>query len=177
LKWAQRDWALKLGYNCITWTVDPLQARNANLNIHTLGATTSTYMRNFYGLDSKLNLGPGIPTDRFLMDWSIRESRVAARRRGRYEFFEEKTLPKALEREAERAEFLPGKPRLRLGHPLILAEVPGQINAWRGKHEPIASWQRALRLVLEHYFGRGYAAVDFLSGDRCFYVLQRRRPR
>jgi predicted GNAT superfamily acetyltransferase len=129
-------------------------------------------MRNFYGSDSKLNLGPGIPTDRFLMDWSIQESRVAGRRRGRYESFEEKTLPKALEREAETVECLPGKPRLGLAQPLILAEVPGQISAWLGKHEPIASWQRALRRVLEHYFGRGYAAVDFLSGDRCFYILK-----
>jgi predicted GNAT superfamily acetyltransferase len=175
LKWAQRDWALKLGYDRITWTVDPLQARNANLNIHTLGAITSTYMRNFYGLDSKLNLGPGIPTDRFLMEWPIRGKRVAERRRGRLELFEEKTLPKALERRAGTAEYLPGKPRLGLNHPHILAEVPRQINAWRGKHEPTASWQRALRKVFEHYFGRGYAAVDFLSGDRCFYVLGKRR--
>jgi predicted GNAT superfamily acetyltransferase len=177
LKWAQRDRALKLGYDLITWTVDPLQARNANLNVHTLGAVTSTYMRNFYGLDSKLNLGPGIPTDRFLMEWHIREKRVANRRRGRFELFEEKTLPRALERGAGRAEFLPGRTRLGLKEKVLLAEVPGNINAWRGKHEPTASWQKALRRVFDHYFGRGYTAVDFISGDRCFYVLERGRPR
>ncbi|MFZ2054083.1 MAG: GNAT family N-acetyltransferase [Candidatus Aminicenantales bacterium] len=174
LKWAQRDWALKLGYRRITWTVDPLQARNANLNIHTLGAATSTYMRNFYGLDSKLNLGPGIPTDRFLMDWPIREKSVAGRRRGRFEYLDEEALPRALERRAGTAEFLPGRTRLGLMDKLILAEVPRDINAWRGKHEPIASWQKALRRVFEHYFRRGYAAVDFLFGARCFYVLKRR---
>ena len=175
LKWAQRDWALKLGYDRITWTVDPLQARNANLNIHTLGAITSTYMRNFYGLDSKLNLGPGIPTDRFLMEWPIRGKRVAERRRGRFEFYERETVPRTLERRAGTTEILPGRTRFGLTDKLILAEVPGNINAWRGRHEPIASWQKALRRVLEHYFGRGYAAIDFLSGDRCFYVLGKRR--
>jgi predicted GNAT superfamily acetyltransferase len=177
LKWAQRDWALKLGYNLITWTVDPLQAKNANLNIHALGAITSTYMRNFYGLGSKLNLGPGIPTDRFLMEWRIGEKRVGERRRGRFEVFEEETLPKALERRARTTEILPGRTRLGFKEKVILAEVPGNINSWRGRHEPTASWQKALRRVFDHYFGRGYAAVDFFSADRCFYVLEKRHPR
>ncbi len=175
LKWAQRDWALKLGYDHITWTVDPLQARNANLNIHTLGAVTLTYLRNFYGTDSKLILGPAVPTDRFLMNWPIREKRVVDRRRGRFELFKEEALPRVLERKAGTADILPGKTRIGLRDQIILAEVPGNINTWRGKHEPIASWQRALRRVFEHYFGRGYAAVDFIFGNRCFYVLKRQR--
>lgn len=174
LKWSQRDWALKSGYDRISWTVDPLQARNANLNIHTLGATTSTYLRNFYGLDSKLNLGPGISTDRFLMEWPIREESVAERRRGRFMALETQSMPRALESEEGGEKALPASPSLNLADTFILAEVPANINAWRGRHEPIASWQKALRRVLEHYFGRGYAAVDFLFGDRCFYVLERR---
>lgn len=67
----------------------------------------------------------------------------------------------------------PGKPRLGLNGGLILAELPPDINRWRGKREPIASWQEGLRRVFEHYFRRGYAAVDFLSGERCFYVLRK----
>lgn len=39
LKWAQRDDALRAGVSLITWTYDPLQARNANLNLHRLGGT------------------------------------------------------------------------------------------------------------------------------------------
>ncbi len=177
LKWAQRDWALKLGYEHITWTFDPLQARNANLNIHTLGATTSTYLRNFYGKESKLILGPGVPTDRFLMNWPIGMKRVADRRRGRFDSMERGTLPMALERKAGIPEILPGKRRLGLTESILLAEVPTNVNAWRGKREPTASWQRALRRTLEHYFGRGYAAIDFIFGDRCFYVLKKGRLR
>ena len=33
LKWAQREEALSRGIGLMTWTFDPLQARNANLNL------------------------------------------------------------------------------------------------------------------------------------------------
>src|SRR5712692_8776275 len=36
LKWAQRDDALARGVGLITWTYDPLQARNAHLNLRRL---------------------------------------------------------------------------------------------------------------------------------------------
>src|SRR5207245_3855413 len=34
LKQAQREEALRLGYELITWTFDPLEARNAYINLH-----------------------------------------------------------------------------------------------------------------------------------------------
>ncbi len=37
LKWAQRDEALARGVGLISWTYDPMQARNANLNLRRLG--------------------------------------------------------------------------------------------------------------------------------------------
>jgi predicted GNAT superfamily acetyltransferase len=181
LKWAQRDRALKLGYGRITWTVDPLQARNANLNFHTLGAVCRTYLRDFYGRDSALVLGPGIPTDRLLMEWPIRQKRVGMRRRGKIRGPQSKVIAKALEkippkgprRQKSTEKFaLPGKPVLTLDDRLLLAEVPPAIDALRGKPQVIAAWQKALRLVLEHYFGRGYVAVDFIFGGRCFYLLK-----
>jgi predicted GNAT superfamily acetyltransferase len=201
LKWAQREVSLKLGYDLITWTVDPLQARNANLNIHTLGAITRTYLGDFYGRESALILGPGIPTDRFLMEWPIKEKRVELRRKNQLPMPDLTLSVKALENAAEpgknggkrktaplsrttarekpgEAHMFPGKPRLGLNDRYILAEVPPSINRWRGKHEPIASWQAGLRRVFEHYFRRGYAVTDFVYGDRCFYVLtsSARRP-
>lgn len=196
LKWAQRDVSLKLGYDLITWTVDPLQARNANLNLHVLGAVTRTYLRDFYGRESALILGPGIPTDRLLMEWPIQEKRVGQRRKYRFRRLDPASSVKAMERAAEpeksggqrqsalvsrtkdrekpeRTLIFPGKPRLGLADGLILAEVPPHINRWRGKREPIASWQAGLRRVFEHYFRRGYAVVDFAHGKRCFYVLSK----
>jgi predicted GNAT superfamily acetyltransferase len=189
-----------MGYDLITWTVDPLQARNANLNIHSLGAVTRTYLGDFYGRESALILGPGIPTDRFLMEWPIREKRVRERRRGRFAEPDLTGAVKALEKRAqpskpgrkgktaavsgtagreipEEALIFPAKPRLGLDGRIILAEVPRDISRWRGKRQPIASWQAGLRLVFKHYFRRGYAVTDFIFGKRCFYLLSPNRGR
>jgi predicted GNAT superfamily acetyltransferase len=179
LKWAQRDRALRQGYSCITWTFDPLQSKNANLNFHTLGGICRTYLPNFYGMGSALNLGPKIPTDRLLMEWPIRAERVERRRKGSLETCGQTALARALERKTASSDSRPVSPRLKLQDKRILAEVPLDIRGWREKKrvDLIAAWQTGLRRVLTHYFGQGYAVVDFLFGDRCFYVLERQRSR
>lgn len=68
LKLAQADWARARGYRRIVWTFDPLQALNARLNIHRLGAVCNRYLIDYYGeLDDELNRG--LATDRFEVDW------------------------------------------------------------------------------------------------------------
>ncbi len=179
LKWAQRDWATRRGYSRITWTFDPLQAKNANLNFHALGGICRTYLSNFYGIGSALNLGPKIPTDRLLMEWPIREKRLEGIRRGSLKILEQTDLAKVLEKKTDSPDSRPVSPRLQLRDNRILAEAPPSLKDWREKTrlDLIAAWQTGLRRVLTHYFGQGYAAVDFLFGDRCFYVLERRRSR
>jgi len=173
LKWAQRQWALKLGYDLITWTFDPLVARNANLNLHTLGAITRTYWPNFYGMTSSLTHGRNIPTDRFLVEWPIKTSRVERRRKEQFETYDEKSLPRALERDARRKDVWPGKAR-RIGEEkIILVEIPRETNASQMSVASVAAWQASLRRVMRSHFQRGYAAVDFLYGERCFYVLKK----
>ncbi len=173
LKWAQRRWALRLGYDLITWTFDPLVARNANLNLHTLGAMTRTYWPNFYGTTSSLTHGLHIPTDRFLVEWQIRTARVERHRQDRFDRYDENRLPRALERKSTAPDSWPGKVRLNLDDKIILAEVPQEINTSRTARAFIAAWQDRLRRAMRRYFGRGYAAVDFLYRDRCFYVLKK----
>ena len=43
LKLAQRDYVSVQGVRLITWTYDPLESRNARLNIARLGAVCNTY--------------------------------------------------------------------------------------------------------------------------------------
>lgn len=74
LKLAQRDAALAQGIDRITWTFDPLQARNAHLNFTRLGATSDRYLRDFYG-ETTSPLHRGIGTDRLWVTWNLRESR------------------------------------------------------------------------------------------------------
>jgi len=49
LKQAQRERALALGVQEITWTYDPLQSRNAHFNFSKLGVVSDTYKVDFYG--------------------------------------------------------------------------------------------------------------------------------
>ncbi|MDM5219353.1 GNAT family N-acetyltransferase [Peribacillus sp. NJ11] len=72
LKLAQKEEALKKGYDLITWTYDPLESVNANLNIGKLKAVCSTYMEDCYG-EMKDALNEGLSTDRFMVEWNIRQ--------------------------------------------------------------------------------------------------------
>jgi predicted GNAT superfamily acetyltransferase len=74
LKLAQSKAVLARGINLITWTYDPLEARNASLNIRKLGCICRTYARNVYG-DMRDNLNAGLPTDRFEAEWWLDEQR------------------------------------------------------------------------------------------------------
>lgn len=177
LKWAQREEAVKRGYRFITWTYDPLQARNANLNLQTLGAVSRTYFANFYGMTPALCLGPGIPTDRMLIEWPIRDRRVKSKFEGKVKKpgYDPATLPKAQERKpgGEEAFPRPGRPNLRLDDEVVLVEVPKDIKALAGRPDLGAEWQSGLRRTMTAYFGRGYFAGHFLFGDRAFYVLKK----
>jgi predicted GNAT superfamily acetyltransferase len=181
LKKAQRQEALARGYDLITWTFDPLQSRNANLNLQALGAFTRTYMPNFYGLTPSLILAPGLPTDRLLIEWPIKTVDVRDRLEGRKKrspAYEPERLPMALKRKTDRGDGppAPARPSLELDARVVLVEVPPDIKAVTAADPGLtAAWQKALRRVMTAYFSRGYRAEHFIFDERSFYVLARRR--
>ena len=66
LKERQRAELSKRGVNRIAWTFDPLQARNAHLNVNRLGARVVEYIDDLYGVTtSPLHLG--VATDRLVV--------------------------------------------------------------------------------------------------------------
>jgi predicted GNAT superfamily acetyltransferase len=77
LKWEQRREALSRGIKRMEWTFDPLVIPNAFLNIHRLGAISSAYLVDFYGVSSS-RLQGGLPTDRLLAEWELGSPRVEA---------------------------------------------------------------------------------------------------
>ena len=77
LKLEQRRDALSRGIRHMEWTFDPLEIKNAFLNIHRLGAIARTYRANFYGVSSS-RLQGGLPTDRLLAEWDLDSPRVHA---------------------------------------------------------------------------------------------------
>ncbi|HEY2506925.1 MAG TPA: GNAT family N-acetyltransferase [Streptosporangiaceae bacterium] len=71
LKLHQRAWALRSGIDRVTWTFDPLVARNAYFNLVKLGAGASAYLSDFYGgMSDGINTGQG--SDRLLALWQLR---------------------------------------------------------------------------------------------------------
>jgi predicted GNAT superfamily acetyltransferase len=75
LKRKQRDDAMSRGIRRIEWTFDPLEIKNAFLNIHRLGATARAYRPDFYGVSSS-RLQGGLPTDRLVAEWELDSPRV-----------------------------------------------------------------------------------------------------
>ena len=70
LKVDQYKWAKQNNYKEITWTFDPLVARNAKLNILKLGVDISAYYPNFYG-DMPDELNAGDESDRVMASLKV----------------------------------------------------------------------------------------------------------
>ena len=70
LKVDQYKWAKQNNYKEITWTFDPLVARNARLNILKLGVDISAYYPNFYG-DMPDELNAGDESDRVMANLKV----------------------------------------------------------------------------------------------------------
>jgi predicted GNAT superfamily acetyltransferase len=75
IKLFQRDDALARGFELIEWTFDPLEIKNAYLNIEKLGAIARRYTVNQYGISSS-PLHGGLPTDRLVAEWWLKSKRV-----------------------------------------------------------------------------------------------------
>ncbi|RMH21059.1 MAG: hypothetical protein D6701_03030, partial [Gemmatimonadetes bacterium] len=68
---------LERGVRRVRWTFDPLESRNAWLNLHKLGATAPEYHVDLYGA-SNSPLHAGIGTDRFVVCWRLDAPHVRA---------------------------------------------------------------------------------------------------
>ena len=75
LKLLQREDALARGIDLIEWTFDPLEIKNAYLNVEKLGAVVRRYNINQYGITSSPLQG-GLPSDRLIAEWWLRSKRV-----------------------------------------------------------------------------------------------------
>lgn len=159
LKLAQRERVLAQGLTRMTWTFDPLVARNARLNLGKLGARAVGYHPGWYALGEDREAA--FPADRLMAEWDLTrpvQPRPAPAPQGE----------RALEAEGD----LPSSPRLHLAGAAVLAEVP--LWAERLPDPARRVWRHALREVLGGYLERGYAVTDLArQGERAFYVLTR----
>lgn len=170
LKWTQRDYALAQGLELMTWTFDPLLARNANLNIARLGAVCSTYIRNIYGPEPEDPHGP-LPSDRFRVDWWLTSERVVERRVGLT------NLPDAAALRAM-APLANPDPLEPVAEPLgqqFLIQIPSDLAALQANDPARArAWRYQVRGLAEAAFARGFQVTGFArDGAVGLYLLER----
>ncbi|MEF3273617.1 MAG: hypothetical protein K6356_04340 [Chloroflexus sp.] len=153
LKRAQREFVLAQDLELMTWTFDPLLARNAYLNLHKLGAICRTYMRNVYGPEPEQPDGK-LPTDRFMVEWWLVQSPVARPPA------EQVAQGPLINPSLDAPPVIPTEPVARLRIPLDFAAVQ--------QHDPIAAraWRYHIRACAEAAFAAGFVAVDFMRVDQ-----------
>ncbi|MCA9839826.1 MAG: GNAT family N-acetyltransferase [Trueperaceae bacterium] len=168
LKWFQREWCLARNINWITWTFDPLQAKNARLNLEHLGVTVDEYRVNEYGVLGG-GLNGNLPTDRLLAFWDLHAERVQHCRDGI------KQAPVDLEKIPKALESVHGKPdhiNLDLPDTQLRVAIPQDLNTLLATDFDLAlAWRMAVREVLGQYLARGYQIVRFVEGT---YIIENR---
>jgi predicted GNAT superfamily acetyltransferase len=136
MKLAQREEALERGFKLMEWTFDPLEIKNAYLNIEKLGAIARRYSVNQYG-NSSSPLQGGLPTDRLVAEWWLGSDRV-------------RTLLETGSTRAIKAE--------------KTISVPAQIYAWKAsetKRPQALNVQQANREQFLDAFSRGLAVLGY----------------
>src|SRR5450755_107366 len=136
IKLFQREDALARGFELIEWTFDPLEIKNAYLNIERLGAIARRYHVNQYGITSSPLQG-GLPSDRLVAGWWLKSRRVETLRATG------KNLPMVAESSIA---------------------VPAQIYDWKAAPETRGKAQQVQERNREQFlraFSRGLAVVGY----------------
>lgn len=136
LKWYQREIALQQGFELIEWTFDPLEIKNAFLNLEKLGAISRRYNINQYGITSSPLQG-GLPSDRLVAEWWLRSKRVQT-------VFQTHQHPPIT--------------------PEITVEVPGEIYQWKAdptQRERALETQTRNRNTFLDALGKGMSCLGY----------------
>lgn len=176
LKLAQREATLAMGIELIEWTYDPLQALNAHLNFARLGVVVEEYEENIYG-ESSSPLHRGSPTDRFVAEWHLREGHVERRVDGNGLLMRDASIASApvVNPSKPGAWLEPVDGELAYDARRVLVEIPiGFSDMQAAAPELALQWRMSTRRIFQHYFARGYRAVDFFlsrEARRGHYLL------
>jgi predicted GNAT superfamily acetyltransferase len=182
LKLAQREFAIRFGIRLITWTYDPLESRNAWLNIGRLGAVCHKYLLNFHGDQGGINAG--LNTDRFYVEWWVTGNRAQSRvvRRRRPLSYDQLIAGRALlinEASFNEAGLLaPAATFVESDRNLNLVEIPSDIQQIKREDLALArQWRAHTSTLFQHYFDNDFIVTDFArredeeGRERSYYVL------
>ncbi|MHA7139040.1 GNAT family N-acetyltransferase [Rossellomorea arthrocnemi] len=158
LKRAQKNTAGEMGYEVITWTYDPLETVNGNLNLHKLGAVVRTYIPNIYGEMSD-QLNAGIATDRFLVEWWVSQSNNNSVKGNNHH--------SAIDLKECEHGWLIDKVNLTLDQNHISVSVPGDFQKIKRADLTLAiDWRKKTRDVFSHYLNHGWIVTDLVKDKK-----------
>ncbi|GJQ58005.1 MAG: GNAT family N-acetyltransferase [Candidatus Scalindua sp. AMX11] len=183
LKIEQRKDALSRNIDLITWAFDPLQSKNAYLNINKLGVIACSYDINLYGEETSSKLHSSLGTDRLLAEWWLVSDKVTSLMEGRRQEVGGKDSVDGTSinrRKRDKKSFLiPVEPDLTLKNGVLLLEIPDNIDKIKEENMEIAlKWRNLVQKSLLHYFANGYYISSFLverenATHRSSYILER----
>lgn len=165
LKRFQRKWLLDRDIRDVYWTFDPLQRRNARLNLQRLGAVGVEFIPDCYGSSSS-PLHEGLPTDRLLVHWRLDDPRVEAALTG-----VPRAAPDGCVWIDPTPEFVTPDP----APPGLIVRIPPDIQELkRSDPDQALRWSAGVRAVLGRCLSAGWRVTGFeQSGREAGHVLTR----
>ncbi len=168
LKEAQRETLAQRGVTRMSWTFDPLVAKNAFLNLNRLGARVVRYVNDMYGTSTS-PLHHGTPTDRLIVTVDTRATAP---------------MHTVIDCEPQRQPMLTitlsaddVAVNTAVPPPSLWIEVPSDVQRVR-EHAPeaVAAWRLAVRNHFTWALDHGYevqALERDVNASRAFYLLSR----
>lgn len=160
LKRQQQEIATQKGYREIRWTYDPLETRNAYLNLTKLRGTCSVYTENAYG-EMKDGLNKGLPSDRFEVHWYISSEYVTEAEAENYdsaaplnEIHFNNDIPVCSQFHTK-----------RFSADVYSYEVPKDFQHVKAHNHKVAlDWRMTTRKTFQELLSAGYSAVHLIPG-------------
>lgn len=164
LKLKQREIAIDKGYDLMIWTYDPLETRNAYLNLTKLSAVCNTYIENCYG-EMVDGMNKGLPSDRFEVRWHLKSDYVSDAKRlgvsGRVPLNTVRNNSDGL------LEFV-GVDHDELSAQVYSLFVPKDFQRLKSESPSLAlDWRFKTRRKFQELFHMGYSAVRLVVHDEC----------
>ena len=168
LKEAQRSELARCGVQRMSWTFDPLVAKNAYLNFNRLGGRVVAYVPNMYGTTTS-PLHYGIATDRLVV--SVDTGASASPR----DAFDPAALRPAVLTPAMQDGDV--QPDLASPPPALWIEIPSDIRQVFERAPAAAiAWRESVREHFQWALARGYTVMGLQREPvmtRSFYLLRR----
>lgn len=170
LKLKQAEIAGEKGYRRIIWTFDPLESKNAYLNLHKLKAVGAWYKADHYGSMND-DLNQGLPTDRIQIKWDITSPHANLS----VPFQKESVL---LKRDQDGAPVVQEHFRTAdfSNDGVYFMEIPENFQEIKQTNFSLAkAWRIETRNVFQQLFDHGFQAIDFQQDEQgnCYYIFSK----